>query len=105
MTGALDREAEELERAFREVVKTPAGKRVLFWVLEESAVYRDAFTGEAPATDYLLGQQAIGRRLMAMLDRLDPRLYPLLLLDIAEIKAMDRAAAENQGQVEDDEDA
>lgn len=85
-------ERDELARAFREVFAMASGKRVLFWLLEQCAIYRDAFAGDDAVTNYTLGQQVPGRKLIAMLDDLDPRLYPRLLLDIADLKAMDRAA-------------
>lgn len=83
----------ELAKAFREVLATAAGKRVLFWILEQCAIYRDAFCGENNATNYTLGQQSSGRKIIAQLDETDPRLYPQLLVDIAVIKEFDRAAA------------
>lgn len=84
----------ELSAAFRAVLATPAGKRVLFWMLEQCAIYEDAFAGEAhSATDYTLGRQSAGRRLIGKLDELDPRIYPQLLIEVAEIRDMDRAAA------------
>jgi hypothetical protein len=49
----------------------------------------------------VLGQQAIGRRLIGVLDEIDPRTYPRLLLDMADLKAMERAA---MAQDEEDDD-
>lgn len=87
-------ERDELAKAFRDVLAGASGKRVLFWILETCAIYRDAFEGDNNVTNYTLGQQASGRKLIAMLDTIDPRFYPQLLMDMAEIRAMDRAAAE-----------
>lgn len=83
----------ELAKALREVLATAAGKRVVFWVLEECAIYRDAYCGENNATNYTLGQQASGRKIIGKLDEIDPRLYPSLLTDMAAIREFDRAAA------------
>lgn len=83
----------ELAKAFRDTMATVAGKRVLYWILEECAIYRDAFCGENNATNYTLGQQASGRKIIAKFDDVDPRLYPSLLMDMAQIREMDRAAA------------
>lgn len=99
------RELAEIEAAFREVFKLAQGKRVLFWMLEQCAIYQDGFTGDNNATNYTLGRQSSGRRLIEKLDQIDPRFYPQLLLDIAEIRAMDRAAADRAAQTEDDDDA
>ena len=99
-----EREFDLTRDAFRAVLSTADGKRVLFWVLEQAGVYRDAFAGDDAATNYVLGQQAVGRKLIGMMDEIDPRTYPKLLLDIADLKAMELAAAKSD-EPEDDEDA
>jgi hypothetical protein len=87
-------ERDELVKAFGDVWRSASGKRVLFWLLEQCAIYADPFAGEnVNATNYTLGQQAVGRKVISKFDEIDPRHYPRLLLDIAELKAMDRAAA------------
>ncbi len=91
---------DDLSDAFRAVLATDAGKRVLFWVLEQAAIYRDAYAGDDAATNYVLGSQAVGRRLIQRLDMIDARIYPRLLLDMADIMEMKRAEA----QEEDGED-
>lgn len=98
-------ERADLDQAFNEVFKTASGKRVLFWMLEQCAIYQDAWTGDDNATNYKLGQQASGRKLIEKLDELDPRNYPALLLAVADDKAMKRAALERAAQQEDDDDA
>lgn len=102
--AAEKRDSEELRAAFAAVLSTAEGKRVMFWVLEQAAIYRDAYSGEDGATNYLLGQQAVGRKLIGLMDDIDPRTYPKLLLDIADMRMMDRAAARAEA-TEDDEDA
>lgn len=98
------RDREELTRAFRDVLASASGKRVLFWILEQSAIYRDAYSGDDAATNYTLGQQSIGRKLINHMDQIDPRIYPTLLLAVADLQAMDRAATE-RAQKEDDDEA
>lgn len=108
LSPAQQIEREELEAAFRGVLSSASGKRVLFWMLEQCAIYQDAFSGENNATNYTLGLQAGGRKLIAKLDQIDPRLYPELLMAMAEIRAMDRAAADRrseQGRNDDDVEA
>lgn len=100
----IEREFNLTRDAFKAVLATADGKRVLFWVLEQAGVYRDAFSGDDAATNYVLGQQSVGRKLIGMMDELDPRTYPKLLLDIADLKAMELAAAKPD-EPEDDEDA
>ena len=88
-------EREEISKAFREVFALSAGKRVLFWMLEQCAIYQDAFAGDATnTTNYTLGRQSSGRRLIEMLDTVDPKFYPALLLAIADMKATDLAMVE-----------
>ena len=99
-----DRDRELLHSAMKDVLASPSGKRVLFWLLSQSAIYRDAFSGGDPATNYVLGQQSVGRILIGLMDEIDPRTYPTLLLAMADINAMDRAAAA-MNEPEDDEDA
>lgn len=97
-----DREHADLLEAFKAVLATPQGKRVLFWVLEQAAIYRDAFSGDSAPTNYMLGQQAVGRRLIGVMDEIDPRTYPRLLLDIADLDAMQRAATAHEEEDEDE---
>ncbi|MBB3590677.1 hypothetical protein FHX08_001021 [Rhizobium sp. BK529] len=96
---------DEITTAFREVFATASGKRVLFWMLEQCAVYQEAYAGElGNATHYTLGKQGVGRRLIAELDRIDPTLYPRLLLAIADLRATDKAAAQSRAKSEEGED-
>ena len=103
MTGE-NRDQEELRAAMAGLLSIPQGQRVLFWVLEQAAIYRDAFSGDDAATNYLLGQQSVGRKLIDLMDQIDPRTYPRLLLAIADLKAMEQAA-DDMDKPEDDEDA
>lgn len=99
-------EREALAAAFREVFALGSGKRVLFWMLEQCAIYREAFAGEATSvTHYTLGLQGAGRKLIAQLDEVDQRFYPTLLLEIATIKAMDLEASTSarNKEIEDDD--
>lgn len=104
-SGLRSLERDEITTAFREVFATASGKRVLFWMLEQCAVYREAYAGElGNATHYTLGKQGVGRRLIAELDRIDPTLYPRLLLAIADLKATDKAAAASRAASEEGEE-
>ncbi len=85
----------ELDRAFREVLALSSGKRVVFWLMEQCAIYQDAFSGEqTAATNYSLGKQSVGRVVLGKLDELDPHIYPQLLIAVAEMKSIDKAAAD-----------
>lgn len=100
-------ERAEIDRAFRDVFALASGKRVLFWLLSECRVYGDAFSGDDAATNYTLGLQAAGKKLISKLDDLDARYYPQLLLAMGEMRETDRAiaraTADNHG--EDDDEA
>jgi hypothetical protein len=86
---------DELHRAFRRVLETVDGKRVVFWVLEQCALYEEPFAGKnTNATNFMLGRQNAGRRVISKLDEIEPRIYPQLLMDIAGIVEVDRAAVE-----------
>lgn len=95
---------ELLAIAFRDVLSSPSGKRVMFWILEQCAIYQDAYTGENNATNYTLGLQAAGRRVIAQLDAIDPRLYPKLLTDIADLKLEEKAVADRAANPEKEDD-
>lgn len=98
-----EREHDDLLRAYREVFNTDAGKRVLYDILSMCAVYQSPFTGENNRTNFLLGSQEAGRRVMGRLDEVDPRLYPQLLLAVADMRAMEKEAAACASEIEDDE--
>lgn len=108
---ALDKiEAENLRTAFAAVFHSEAGKRVLFHILEQAGMYRDPYAGDMTnATNYQLGLQAAGRKLIADLDTVDPRFYPQLLIDVANLrdveKAEARAVAARVNPTEDKEDS
>jgi len=105
MTPQQAIERERTEKAFRTLLKGEDGRRVIFWMLERCGIYRDAYSGENNATNYALGGQAPGRRLIEQLDQIDPRLYPQLLLDMAEIRESDKAEAEARARnMENDDD-
>lgn len=96
---------DEITTAFRDVFALDAGKRVLFWMLEQCAVYRDAYSGELTnATHYILGRQGAGRTLIAKLDSIDPTMYPKLLLAIADFKEAEKVAAKRRADSEEGED-
>lgn len=68
------------------VLQTPQGRRVLLSILERCGLYRGAFTGEADATSFRLGEQNIGLWLIAQIEHVGPTEYPKLLLEAAQKK-------------------
>jgi hypothetical protein len=98
-------EREALHKAFRDVLATASGKRVLFWVLERAAIYEDPDQGEfTHATSTIIGRQKVGRLVMAKLDEIDPMLYPALLIAMNDIRETDKAAAEALAEKMEPED-
>lgn len=88
------RRRDELERAYRAVYATRAGKLVLYDILSKSGIYGASFSGEnTHTTNFILGQQEVGKRLIRELDSIDARFYPKLLLDMAEMREMELEAA------------
>lgn len=99
-------QADELAKAYREVIAMQSGKLVLFDILSRCSIYAEPFAGENHAvTAHALGKQAVGRDLIGMLDSIDPRMYPQLLFDVADLKAMEKAVREASAKTEDDDDA
>ncbi|MDK2769909.1 MAG: hypothetical protein KYX69_19600 [Sphingomonas sp.] len=104
LTETQRRERLAVDQAFKDIIAMPSGQRVLFWMLEQCAIYEDAYAGENNATNYMLGRQSSGRRLIQKLDEIDPRTYPALLLAVADLKAMTIAASRSANQENDDDD-
>lgn len=99
-----ERNAELLADAFRQVLALPSGKRVMFWILEQCAIYSDGYTGDTNSTNYVLGQQAVGKRIILELDTINPLTYPTLLLDLAKLKEEEKAIAEREAKTEQEDD-
>lgn len=99
--NAVDRRrSDDVKDAFRNALRTTQGRAVLWQVLEWAGVYRDPFSGDDAATNYTLGQQSIGRRVIDTLNGIDPMAYPRLMLEIAD--EMKSAQAANMETDPDD---
>ena len=68
--------------AMRDVMETPAGRRLLHYILGETKVYHQGFAGNS-STFFQEGERNVGLKLIALMDQVDPTLYPMLLLDAA----------------------
>jgi len=98
-------ERDQLTLSYEAILNTDEGRRVLFDIFERCGVYQSGFTGNNDATNYKAGRRDIGLELLGQIDAVDPRHYPSLLLRIAELKAMDRAAASTKENDDEDDDA
>lgn len=105
LTPAQAYARDELHRAFRALLKTIDGQRVVYWMLEQCAIYEDPFAGEnTNATNFMLGRQNAGRRLIAKLDEIDALNYPRLLSAIADIREIDRTAVKSLSEKKENDD-
>ena len=68
------------------VLNLPQGRRFLMTILGRCGVYGSAYTGDASATDFKLGQQNVGLWLINELEQISPTTYPQLLLDQARLE-------------------
>jgi len=93
-----------LDAAFRDILTTEAGRRVVFWMMEQGSIYSDPFAGNDSITNYTIGGQAPTRRLIERLNVIEPRLYPQLLLDMAMIREADAAEAETRSKLTEGND-
>ncbi|MCM5557035.1 hypothetical protein [Pleomorphomonas sp. JP5] len=98
-------EEADLVDAFRLMMETAEGKRVVFWLLGRAGLYANAFdAGSEAAERYRLGRQSLGLEILQKLDLVDLRLYPRLLLERGEAKELERAARMAAGKPEDGDD-
>lgn len=97
-------ERDELLKAYRDVFQSTAGKRVLFDILEQCKMYEAAFTPDTNVTNWRLGLQEAGKLLVGRLDMTDPTIYPRLLLDRAQMRKLDQAAADAAARKQETED-
>lgn len=65
-----------------DVMATPAGRRLMHHLLGEAKVYQQGFSGNS-STFFQEGERNIGLKIIALMDRVDATLYPVLLLDAA----------------------
>ena len=89
---AHERLIERAKLDFETVLRSPQGKRVLVSILERCGVYRTAYSGEASATDFRLGEQNIGLWLISQIETVGPREYPTLLIERAMMQEETRIA-------------
>lgn len=72
------------------VLRLPHGRRTLLWLLGLCGVSRTAYQGDEAATNFRLGEQNIGLRLIVKLEEIGPTEYPRLLLEAAQRKDLEK---------------
>jgi hypothetical protein len=66
----------ERVQALRDVLATLAGRRVLWWLLEQCHLYHQSWSpGQADRTAFLEGERSIGLRLLDQIERVGPLRY------------------------------
>jgi len=75
-----DKEYEILLGHVREVMKTKSGKEFVWWILDESNIYGNIFTGNSH-TYFLEGKRALGLDIIGLIQDMDKTAYARLLLD------------------------
>lgn len=69
------RREEEFRAALRAVMATPAGRLVMWSLLESAGIYRSVWDMSGSRTYYNAGRQDYGHELLAKLLEADPELY------------------------------
>jgi hypothetical protein len=79
-----DNEAEAQTRALRELLDLPAGRRVVWRLLERAGLFRQSFTGEPLSSAFNEGRRALGLEMLAEIAEAAPDAYPALLREFGE---------------------
>jgi hypothetical protein len=95
-------ERDQLRADLRQVMAEPHGRRVIWAMLDKTGIYRSSFTGNSQ-TFYAEGERNVGLWLLALMGDVDPTIYPAMLLEKAQQRASDMAAAALE-ESEDDDD-
>jgi hypothetical protein len=77
---------EQIALDLEAVLRTDEGRRLIVWFLSLCNIepLQSAYKGEhAEATNFCLGEQNVGLKLIAQLDAISPIVYPQLLLEEA----------------------
>ena len=86
LRGEERREQQEYEALLndlKDVIKTNAGKNVLWWVLSQCGIYDTNFSDEDRKTNFLLGRRDIGLGIIGLMQDADPLMYANLQIRMA----------------------
>ena len=72
-------EQELLDNAILKLATSDEGQRFIYHLLDLCGVHTVTFTGNSQ-TFYLEGRRSIGLEIISLMEAVDPRLYPKLLL-------------------------
>jgi len=79
---AQQKERDSLITAILNVMRTEAGKVLIWELLDLCDIHSDIFTGNSQ-TFYLEGKRSVGLQILQLLEEADPEFYPMLLLERA----------------------
>lgn len=65
----------ELVSDMQSVLSTPAGRRIIYWMIERGAPLRDDYNGRALDLAYASGQKRISSEVMDLALRADPYIF------------------------------
>lgn len=74
---------ELLENAVLKLATSDEGRRFIYHVLDICGIHTSSFTGNSQ-TFYLEGRRSVGLEIIGLMEIVDPRLYPKLLLTMQE---------------------
>ena len=74
---------ELLQNAVLKLSTSDEGKRFIYHILDLCGIHTSSFTGNSQ-TFYLEGRRSVGLEIISLMEAVDPRLYPKLLLTMQE---------------------
>lgn len=85
-----------------EIMRQPAGRRLMWWVLAQTHLFNQQFTGNSH-TFFALGERNLGLKLVQLMGEVDPTMFPRLLLENATEVAHQELTERKQTESNDDE--
>lgn len=74
-----NKELDILQSNVREVLKTGAGKELIWYMLEICDIYNDYNIADTNRVNYMLGRRSIGLELLQLIEDANPGSYSKLL--------------------------
>jgi len=94
----------DLYDAVEAIYNTPEGKKFIMWLIALSGIDRSRWSNDAEVSAFNAGEQNIGHKIVAVLDAVDPRFYPSLLLGFANNETMAASSKSDTYITDEDED-
>ncbi len=84
------KETEKRLNDLRKVLSIPEGRRLFWWLMSETGLFKNDFIGEVSLLQFQSGQKNIGSMILGYIEMAGPGIYP----------RMRREAISNQKQLE-----